>query len=282
MTIEAISAEVTRLASSVEFWRVVRLVVVAGTVLLATGTMIAQWMELRRSRTLAAKQKELIALKDAQLRTELAEKDVRIADANRAAADANERAGNANERAALASKAAEELRAESLAMQRIMRPRRLYGNVEKTDTLNRFAGMKVVIFVIPADFESFAFANDIANLLTNAKWEPELRVSAREFDGVHVFSGVWSEDQQQTDPAWLAGEALAKCLTTNFAATETGPNIPILHSPEDILPRDTQSYARPAGTVAVTVGMRPVVDELLMLKYMKHVYETPKPRTQKP
>lgn len=113
---EALSAELARLTSSVEFWRVVRLIVVAGTVLLAAATMVAQWMELRRSKDLSARQSELLGQKEEQLQRELAEKDVRIADAARAAAEANERAGNAMQRAARFEREAEELRHRNLEM----------------------------------------------------------------------------------------------------------------------------------------------------------------------
>ena len=64
---EAHNAEVARITSSVQFWRVVCLIVVAGTVLPAVGTMVAQWMELRFPADLSTRHRGLLRLKDQEL-----------------------------------------------------------------------------------------------------------------------------------------------------------------------------------------------------------------------
>jgi len=245
-------------------------------------------LEETRKQTEESRQGTALALAEAAKIKADSERDV--ASLTRQAEELRASAAEANERAATANKAAEEVRAESLALQRIMRPRRVYGNSEWVGPLHTFAGMKAVIFVIPDDFESSALANNIASVLAEAKWQPELRVSTREFDGLSVFSGTWPGDRpgpgdnpENQDYAWRAGEALANFLTRNFAQTETGPNIPIFHQPEEILPRDLRAWSRPEGVVAISVGMRPVVNNLLLLKYMKNVYGSPiKPQTTKP
>lgn len=103
VSVESLLLEITRIGASLEFWKTCRLFVIAGTAILAVATMAAQWMEMRRSGELAAAQKELIKLKDEQLRVDLADKDVRIADANHLGSKANERAAKAEQKSAEAN-----------------------------------------------------------------------------------------------------------------------------------------------------------------------------------
>jgi hypothetical protein len=93
-----------------------------------------------------------------------------IAGAAKEAALANEGAAKANERAASLEKESEMLRGENLALQNIMRPRRLPiggGFSDKYEELAKFAGTPVVIFVV-ADLASQVFAGDIWNVLKKA------------------------------------------------------------------------------------------------------------------
>jgi len=71
----------------------------------------------------------------------------------------------------------------------------------------------------------------------------------------------------------MAGEALADIVAKEFAVTETGPRMSITHGSEDILPLDWKAFARPAGVVAIEVGMLPMYESLMLLKHMKGVYK---------
>jgi hypothetical protein len=221
------------------------------------------------------KQAELL-----RLEAETARKDISAGKAE--AAKANERAGLANERAALANKAAEEIRADNLALQRIMQPRVLYTNCDGADKLPEFRGTIAIIFVIPSDFEAFMFANSIAGVLANSGWKPEIRFVIQIFDGVSVYGGEFPDTGDTThfeskENTWRAAHALARCLTNNFIATETGSNVPVSHHDDRILPASTTTFARPSGSVAVTVGMKPTRDNLLMLKHMKSTFSNKTP-----
>lgn len=184
MAIESIISEIARLGSSLELWRTIRLIVVVGTVFLASATLVAQWMELRLSRELAERQGELLKIKDEQLRSELADKDVKIADANRAAgeanveaaragraaADANERAGNAIERAARFEREAEELRRRNIEMQESLTPRSLVWGYAAQARLSRFAGTTWDLLVPAGDLEAGDFGNLIGMTLKKCGW----------------------------------------------------------------------------------------------------------------
>jgi hypothetical protein len=199
------------------------------------------------------------------------------AEARREIATAQAEAAKATEGAALANEKAETLKAESVALQRILRPRLLYSNPEWVEPLKPFHGMHAIIFVFP-DSEAQVFANSIASVLTQAGWVPEMRVSDSVFRGLSIFSGTWPEEGSPPDRAWMAGEALAELVGKEFAATETGPRLPITHGPEKLRPPEWSAFARPAGVVVIEVGMMPMHESLMLLKNMKGVYtEGPPP-----
>jgi hypothetical protein len=196
-----------------------------------------------------------------------------IAGAAKEAALANEGAAKANERAASLEKESEMLRGENLALQNIMRPRRLPtggGFSDKYEELAKFAGTPAVIFVV-ADLASQVFAGDIWNVLKNANWKVDERgprVITRVFSGLNVYAGVVTEagplPPKNPDKAWLAGAVLADLMTAWGLGQGT---FPVNHSPQDILPTEG-AFARPDGTVAIAVGLPDMHDELMMLNHL--------------
>jgi hypothetical protein len=252
MSIEALSGEATRLALSVEFWRVVRLIVVAGTVFLATATMIAQWMELRRSHTLASKQKEVIALKDAQLRTELAEKDARIAEANRAAADANERAGNAIERAARVEMQAAELQHRNLEMQKELDAttrtaaashQQLIARLLRNDQISAIATglsksmLKARVPIIASESsEARHLASQLTEAVLTAGWdtEPQPGTAAPPWEGIVLT--VEDLAQVPESAVVLANQLRTAGLEVKITDRLGGPKVSTLQSSRNLMP----------------------------------------------
>jgi hypothetical protein len=189
------------------------------------------------------------------------------------AARANERAAIANEKAEKLKVEAESLRVESFALQRIMRPRLLYNNAQGREALDKFAGMRAIIFVAQ-DGEAQTFAESIASVLNVAKWKLEIRKFSGSFgdDGVKVCSG----EETPPDQAWLAGQALAELLTKNFAATATGSDRPVAHLGEDEMPPTMREFSRPAGIVAIVVGRLPIWENLAMLQHRPGAFKSQK------
>jgi hypothetical protein len=129
-----------------------------------------------------------VAKRDA---AKLREFEERVAVANARAADALADAARANERT-------EELKRENITTQKIMRPRRIPMSVgdepdvvSKYTALKRFKGTRCVIFVVP-DMEAQALANDVANIVADAGWKPEVRTAAL-LSGIQIFSGPLDE-----------------------------------------------------------------------------------------
>jgi len=266
MTIDGLSAEVTRLASSVEFWRVIRLIVVIGTVALATATMVAQWMELRRSRALAAKQKELIALKDENLRAELSEKDIRIADANRAAGEANaeaaraakaaaeahERAGNAIERAARFEMQAADLRHRNLQMQQELEAtartatashRQLVSRLLSEDQISRIgvrlskARVKARVPVIASESpDARGLASQLTKTLLAAGWDTESQPGSAAPAWEGIVLTVEDLDHIPESASLLADELIGAGLTVTITDRQGAPKVSTFQSSRNLMP----------------------------------------------
>lgn len=183
-TASSLTTEIAGLSSSVELWRTARLIVLGMAALLTIATIIAQWIELRRSHELAAKQTKLLKMKEDQLRLELAEKDEKIAEANREAgmakegaakatmdaAEANERAGNANRLAAQYEKDAEELRRQNLEMQTSLMPRSIIWSGLAETRLKRFAKTPWELQVPAGDIEASNCGNRLGDMLNKCNW----------------------------------------------------------------------------------------------------------------
>ena len=133
---------------------------------------------------------------------------------------ANERAAEAKSDAARVSEYAEQLRADNIALQAGIRPRRFSfmgwttnpTRVEKIyDSLKPYAGTVALIQSIP-DFESQMFARDIASVLEKYGWLPkfvseqESHMSNLSFaDGLFIFTLSNGKTQTEAGSAlWIA------------------------------------------------------------------------------
>src|SRR5205814_1901321 len=93
--IQALASEIERLGEKADWWNGAVIVLLALTAIAAAGIVIAQKVANRRARELADATSRLAQAKDAQLKSELKEKDVEIARAEEVAAKAEEKAANA-------------------------------------------------------------------------------------------------------------------------------------------------------------------------------------------
>jgi hypothetical protein len=236
--VDALSAELARLTASAEFWRNVRLFAIAATILLAILTFLAQAMEFRRSR-------EIAALKEKQLQNELADRDVRIGNANLAAAQAQERTrvleidsihakekqqlvevelAKQREQTAKAELATEEIRRQNLEMQESLTPRVLVWGPFVQTKLHAFADTPWDLRVPPGDIEASTFGNLIGTVLERAGWK--LASGSTDFsrgfaDGVIIFVSKKSRFHD-------AGVQLAEYVMANraFAVLIDGDGTP--------------------------------------------------------
>jgi hypothetical protein len=195
-------------------------------------------------------------------------RDERISVANRAAAEANERAAVANEKA-------EELKADNLALQRTLRPRRLPTSVSgspelaaKYDALRAFAGTPVAIITVN-DVEARVFAGDVWEVLREAGWQmpPNLRFpdgAEGVLEGVIINSGDTAPTPgEEPDRIWQAGNVLVELLNAMFSEMEIGADVPLVNSPGDFTPANWALNARPQGAVLVWIGVRPIAKQRL-------------------
>lgn len=286
MSIDSLTSEVARLSSSVEFWRLARITVLALTALLATATLISTWMESRASRSLAHAQRELLRLKDEQLRIELTEKDLRIADANRAAGDANaeaaralkaageanERAGAANERAAGFERDAEDLRRRNFEMQRQLQvttrtatathrqllPRSLTDDqIAKLSRALSKANAKARIPIIASEStDARNLALQLTNVFLAAGWdtEPKPGTASPAWEGV-----ILTVDDLRNTPesaTLIAAELIQSGIFVTLTDRAGGPKVHTLESGTSLDPR------RPKLQVLnLWIGEKPAIRE---------------------
>lgn len=158
------------------------MIFVAATVVLAAALFITQFVSMTKQRSLAGLQADLIHLKDAELQTDLKDKDGEIAKlkdetakaerdiatAKADAAKANENAAMANERAANANKQAENEKVERLKLEAQIAPRRL--TVDEQITIGaacrQFSGKEVRVVSYATDVESAVLAKQIVAALS--------------------------------------------------------------------------------------------------------------------
>ena len=252
MSMEALTSELARLTSSLEFWRLLRLTVVAGTVLLAAGTMVAQWMELRRSKELSKRQTELLRLKDEQLQKELAAKDVRIADAAKAAAGANERAGNAMERAARFERETEELRHRNLEMrQQLAATTRTATAVHeqllpRTLTAEQISELRAVLsktrekaripVIATESHESRQLASQIIGALLFAGWDTEREAGTASPPWEGIVLTVEDSERIPAQASLLATELERLGLPVQVTGRQGAPRLHTMASSKTLVP----------------------------------------------
>jgi len=186
-----------------------------------------------------------------------------------------------NKETSLLKFAAESLRGDNLALEKIIQPRRALavpGDKGKTllpliREFDQAAGTPVFIQVVP-DFEAQVLANDIAFVLGGHHWQLEFVTESRTHVSPMAAGGmgveIWTWQPKEKPPTalttpeargWAAGETLSKYLElleldaphfdcdpsqpTNFDTAPLGAAAPLAFGP----PRDA---------VVVYIGMKPV------------------------
>ena len=253
MSVEPLSREIARLDWWVDFWNAVRLWAMVVTAIIAGVAFIAQYAQLVMSKRVSEKKAERDAIRDGQLRAELKDKDLKIA-------EAGERA--------------EKARLEGIRLRNIVRPRSLPLHVEingdkyeaEYDRVKAFAGTRAVILAVP-DWEARRLANDVQNVLNAAGWRAEFREPQRNvLDGVNVYAGHVVGDQVRQDKERMAGLSLAELIRTIFAALNTPADITAVNDPPLDMTAGAAYDARNEGAVVVTVGVRPIGANLMVME----------------
>ena len=201
---------------------------------------------------------------------------VKIAEANKIGEQARTEAAKANARTAEAKLEQERLRADNLAVQATLRPRRLSfmgwtEHPEKVaaiyDNLKKYSGTVALIQTVP-DFEAQMFARDIATVLQQAGWKPSFvnetqsHMSEMSFpEGIMIFT--LSDGTSKTE----AGTALWSAFID--VAHEMGGE-PFDGAPiHEILDSPKRGYPQfvPATTaVFVRIGTKPITQQFLEIQ----------------
>lgn len=179
--IHRLMTEAEQLGRSIDRWNTGMLAALAFTVIAAVGVFWTTRLIIMRSRKLASVQDQVIAAKDAQLRSELAEKDLKIAEAKAEAGRANEAAGEANKIAAQANERAAALENENLALRKevaVLEKRTADRHVRAVDrpklikAFKAGAGREIVVKAVTADGnEPAVFGAELVNILRVAGWK---------------------------------------------------------------------------------------------------------------
>jgi hypothetical protein len=124
-----------------------------------------------------------------------------------------------------------QLRNDNLAMEKMLRPRRVPFVIKDRERFARFSGTRVLIQSVP-DFEAIKLARDISWALGRFGWKPEIVneqsthiESLAINDGVQIFAGnppIVPDIPLPDDAATLLGEYLTSCEVPNvrFAARD--------------------------------------------------------------
>jgi len=110
--IQSLTARAQEMERSFNSWNSAYVWLVFAAVIVATAVFLAQFISIRKGRTLGQTQSALLTAKDSKLAIELKNKDSAIAAAQQKAGEANERAGLANHRAAALESANLRVRAD--------------------------------------------------------------------------------------------------------------------------------------------------------------------------
>ncbi len=175
--IQSLTSQIDRLSHSVNWWNSAIIVMMVVAALAATGLVVTQYVAVRKAQQLSTAQSQLDTAKDSQLKINLKDKELRIADAakaageaNAAAASANKEAGIARERASEANKQAARLENENLILQQKLANRRISAEQHRVlvDLLSKKRGQ--IIIETMADSESGLFAADILKTFEDSGW----------------------------------------------------------------------------------------------------------------
>jgi hypothetical protein len=194
--------------------------------------------------------------------------------------ESEEKVAESNQLARQAQGRTEELRADNLALQKLMLPRRLGSLIRISSPddpdlppdaelqfsgIRAFSGIPVVIQVVP-DFEAQMLARDMVMVLGAYGWRPQIVAEA----ATHVPFALISDGIQVTYTRDNKFAAAAQALATGFTnAGLTGPagwSLPRIFAQgmpvtPDGAAADSPMYPRfdkPVEAVIVLVGMKPI------------------------
>ncbi len=176
--IQNITTQINDLSSSISWWNTTIIALMILAAASASGLVIAQFIAFKKAELLSEKQELLIGAKDNQLKSELSEKDVKIAESNRAASFANEAAAiarktasEATERSVILEMKTEELRSINLEMQVSLTPRMLVLSDLIESRLKKFSGTPFDVQVVAADTEASNFGDITVAVLSKYSWQ---------------------------------------------------------------------------------------------------------------
>jgi hypothetical protein len=179
--------------------------------------------------------------------------------------------------AAQANRRSEELRADNLALQKIVLPRRLGSTIAITSpgetelpplasvqfaALKPFAGTPVVIQVVP-DFEAYTLANDIRAVLASFGWKSQIiDEGTSHVPPISIAEGVtviYPPDSQYADAADALAAGFAKAgLAGSLGFAPKAQRYPILSDGTPVHPLPYPRFDEPMDAVIVMVGMKPM------------------------
>jgi hypothetical protein len=175
--IQALTDRIRELNQAVDFWNNAIIWSLVVGAIAATAVVVTTRIAFQRAKQLADAQGELIQSKDRQLALDLADKDVKIAQAEEKAADAKAsqqqvelELSKQKERAARAEQDLEKEKLTRLKLEETLAPRGITTTGETNAELALFSGTKAFIEFI-SDSEAQMLAAQIHSMLDRAKWK---------------------------------------------------------------------------------------------------------------
>ena len=169
---QALAAEIARRTGQVDFWNTAIIVVMVVAFVAAGALVVAQAVAFQRAKQLADAQDQLLKLKDAELKRDLGDKDVKIQEAGERASNADEAAARATERAASLEKEAAASKLETEKLKQVVAWRTI--SPESAATLGKLLAAKpgaVNLRYTDGDPESLVLAIQFSRILEKAKWQ---------------------------------------------------------------------------------------------------------------
>jgi hypothetical protein len=186
-----------------------------------------------------------------------------------------------DERTAQLNKEAEQLKADNLALEKTIAPRRWYGPFSGSvrggptvtslfkmmglgSELSKYPKTSALIQFVP-DFDAQKLAVLISEGLTIVGWSPQLIEAAQSgISPLAIPDGVQLWTRAEHDDAWRAAEALAASLS--YEGIEAEKPTAKLHRDDPsqiVLPNGDIRKSPPVGSVVILIGEKPGFLELL-------------------
>lgn len=172
-SIQTLTDNARTLSDSLDGWNTAYLICVFATVVLAAATFVAQFVAVAKGKRLSFVQSEIIMAKDAQLRTELGQKDLAITGLQGDVADAKSSQQKVEIELAKQQTKAAVAEKNLLELQERIKPRRLTDKQAKdfVDALKNLPGATVRVgWTIGGADEGFDFLKQLIPLFREAGW----------------------------------------------------------------------------------------------------------------